>query len=610
MIKEWLITNRDDIFSDKNHTIIRGNGFNFYCFEPLVETFTLHRKKRETYYLLIEGFVLPRRDYKGPHAGLSAGELVIRLYREHGEDFIRYVKGNFVILLVNPDGEFLLFTDHLGLKKFFYYHSPGTGDFFLSNRLEAVSGLVETEVDPVSVAMSAMVHHYIDGRTFLKDIRYTSPASHVHYNVFKRELRFGNYWDCAELMNLEITETAPLDMAGEFKGILGDYLKHLSPSRISVTLTGGLDSRTILAALLDLGVQPHTFTYGHPQSPDAVTARNVAKAVDLKYHCHSVTPTAGWFTRMAEEIVDKGNGITHIHRAHRLQAVKMETQANPDTDMIIGGYMGGECIRNFYYDDLIVSPFVRRWVREPGDKRQLLAETMKNRFIRPEAVDMEHIYEILKNQRFLGGGAEALEDGSAGDTATREFFLTLLLLAGVHHPQDPNLFAHYVKYPVPIYLDIDFLYMIFSSQYNFLQGAGQEEKGGGNVLKRVKGAELYCYFVDAFSPELAAIPFAKRGYYSAREFVKNPTTLLVMKRAKRYWLNRGKGPVNFELGGWIEDFAKWQLRRMEGDDATPRIFDLNRAKQQLNNRPHLKKETYWRPFTDIIWNHMAVKKYM
>lgn len=602
MLKEWIITNRGGISVDNAECFVVNTAFTLYAAESDVVSFKPDGGSGENGFLLIDGYLLPRASCHNLYAHLEPAELVHRLYKEYGDGFIDYIKGSFIIVLVTPGRGFSIFTDRLGLRKVFYYYDEGRGDFIFSNRMQGIAGSVDAKTDVIAVAVESLMHHYIDGMTFLEGIRYSSPASRIVCDESGRKLFFHTYWDCTRLLDTEVTDISPGEMAEEFKTITRNYIDYLKPKTVSVTLTGGLDSRTILAALLNIGVKPHAFTYGHPESVDVTTARDIAGKCDLKYRNHYVQPTAGWFSQLSEEIIDKGDSIIQLHRAHRLAAIRLETEMHPDTDMVLGGYMGGENIRNFYYDGVIVPGFVKSWLHEEGDKHELIRSTLEEKFIKSPSVDTERIYGILTEQPYFNDSTETVK--------MKEFFLNFLLLAGIHHSQDLHLFGHFVKYPVPLYLDIDFLYLIFRSPYNFLYGSDYTGGGYKTYLKRVKGAELYCKFIDAFSPVLAGIPFAKKGYYSAHEYVKDGTALLTAKRMKRYLLNHRETPVNFAMGGWMADYVKWQLNRVGKDTVTAGIFDIEEAKRQLIAAVPPPYEKDWRRYTDIIWTQLAVKQFL
>ncbi len=599
MKKEWYITNIDNNqqINTESSSLIKGKGFFIYTNGQTIYRFRAGEKKVE-WLLIIDGYVLPRHKLRNQYNGKSQEELIERLYKEKGNEFINFIKGNFIIIIGNLQLGFTLYTDHLGTKKVFYYHDSEKNKFILSNRFKYVSDAINTKLNLAGIVVQSLTHHYLGGLTFLEQINYTKPAAMIE---FSRRLNFQQYWDCSELLKLQRNDFSPREMADSFKGIMKDYLDFFNPDKISLTLTGGLDSRTILAALLSLGCKPYTFTYGHANSPDAETAKQISRSCGIKHHNHYDIPTADWFASMSKEITDIGDSITQLHRAHRLWAVKAESGMHPDSQMLIGGYMGGESIRNFYYDGVIISDFTQRWIQENGDKKRLIQEVLSNRFIKSSNVDIDEVYEILSSQTYFDPKKEV---------EMKEFYMTFQLLAGNHHSQDPNLFSHYNPVPLSIYLDIDFLHLIFSSEYNFLA----YNKDSGNKFKkymnRIKGAELYCHFIEAFSPELAKIPFAKQGYYTALEYVKDPTALLVLKRAKRKFFNRSKGPVNFNLGKWIEDYVSRSLSQIEEDCITQSVYDIPRSIKQLNSQIHSDQEKYWRKFTEITWTHLNVKQYM
>lgn len=53
------------------------------------------------------------------------------------------------------------------------------------------------------------------------------------------------------------------------------------PGRVNTALSGGFDSRLIVAGLLAAGVQPRLFVYGEPDSADVAIARTVANAIGI-----------------------------------------------------------------------------------------------------------------------------------------------------------------------------------------------------------------------------------------------------------------------------------------------------------------------------------------
>ena len=67
------------------------------------------------------------------------------------------------------------------------------------------------------------------------------------------------------------------EFAEYWKSIIKQYTDYLKPKALSMTLTGGIDSRMILSAFLNLGIKPNAFTFGNPHSFDGVIAAKLAE---------------------------------------------------------------------------------------------------------------------------------------------------------------------------------------------------------------------------------------------------------------------------------------------------------------------------------------------
>ena len=572
MIKKWVITNKKEISFNDLELLEKNNNFQFYSKNSSISSFPYNN---ENVFILVDGFILPRVDYFDEYSKFKMEELVFKLYKEHNIEFIKYIKGNFVLILIIGE-KFYIFTDRIGVKKFFYFNK--NNEFIFTNQLKLITDNIDTELCAENIAINSLMNHYIDGQTFLRDISYSKPASEVEFN---KDVKFNSYWDCEKLLNLKVKDISFEQFAFEFRTIVKAYIDYLKPKEVSLTLTGGLDNRVTLATLLNIGIKPSAFTYGDPLSADIVFAKKVAKSCNLKYKSYYKEPTPDWFSELADEIIDKGNSIINIHRAHRLDAIKKKVIDFPNTEMVFGGYMGGETIRCFYYDNLIISEFVKRWWNEKGDKNSLIEEILDKNFIKKSNLDLDNILEILKNQRYFGK-----------DIKRNQFFITYLLSAGLHHSQDPNLFNYYIKYPVPIYIDIDFLNLAFNSKYNFLH------KSDHSISDRIKSHGLYCNLISILAPQLLDIPFAKRGFYSTREYLDNSFLILTIKRMIRYYFKK-KYPVNFSLDKWMYEYVKNKLFIREFE-VIYNIHNIDLIREKFNSNTHKKNEAYWQKYTTPI----------
>ncbi len=87
----------------------------------------------------------------------------------------------------------------------------------------------------------------------------------------------------------------PLLEPDDREGWIDTYLEALQGAiavggRVGCALSGGLDSRTLLALLRSMGADPIAITFGRPGHPDLSLAREVATRAGVRHHVHEVPP--------------------------------------------------------------------------------------------------------------------------------------------------------------------------------------------------------------------------------------------------------------------------------------------------------------------------------
>ena len=123
---------------------------------------------------------------------------------------------------------------------------------------------------------------------------------------------------------ISVTEN---EIGEEILSILKEKTKNIDHDEIGLTLTGGFDSRVILAALLHLGIKPVCFTYGNEKNRDIQIAKIICEKLGLTYYnVANIKPTKDWYLNWVKEtiVLDKGNA--HLHRAHRTAAISELTE--------------------------------------------------------------------------------------------------------------------------------------------------------------------------------------------------------------------------------------------------------------------------------------------
>ncbi|MCP4219533.1 MAG: hypothetical protein GY765_33165 [bacterium] len=572
MNEEWILTNRPDYSPGALDTLLEKKETLYGSKES--GSFT---RLDADFAVYIEGYILPVVDFFSRYAHLEPAQLVATLYKKYEMEFTWYIKGCFVLILFIDDRVYV-FNDRMGVRKAFYHTDPA--GFIISNKLENISAHIRTEPDMEHIALRSLMHYYIDGTTFLKDVFYTRGASRLFFGPETNKLEIGAYWECSSLLDGEAETNSYQVVSDRYSELVQMYIDYLKPGKVSVTLTGGLDSRTVLAALLNRGHKPSAFTYGRAQSGDTETAKQIAETCGLEFKNFPYPELSGqWFKELAEDITHRGNSLINIHRAHRLQAMKQADDFFAPDHMLMGGFLGGENIRGIFYDNLILSEYLWQNLQGVEDKKQLVRDILEKSCINTDAVDIDRVLEIVENQKFTSPGEKA------------RFYTLYLLEAQLHHAQDLNLYGQFIKYPVPIFMDFDFLDLLYRSRLDF-----RYINTGSNVLlKGIIGHELNCRMISLLAPQLANIPFLKRGHFSAREYLGNKW-MLMAKRTMRHFMGKGIAP-NFPLGDWMKEYVEMFLAG-EDSELVDGIYDVKKLRESYNSlEEYGKGEAFWQKYT-------------
>ncbi len=127
-------------------------------------------------------------------------------------------------------------------------------------------------------------------RTFFDDVRILRPASHWVFDATGRPIAAERYWDWIHAPEPRRSYLRTVD---EFADVLHRVLDDQATGRLAVPISGGLDSRTTVAALTRPGAPSRaalwSYSYGYaPGSAETRIARQVASARNLPFESRVV----------------------------------------------------------------------------------------------------------------------------------------------------------------------------------------------------------------------------------------------------------------------------------------------------------------------------------
>lgn len=410
------------------------------------------------------------------------------------------------------------------------------------------------------------------------------------FTLFHHNISYQNHFfdfDTEKLLQLSRnpSETGIKQIAKLFTSIIKAKISDYNDNQISLTLTGGMDSRIILAVLLKEGIKPNCLTFGNPNTHDVVFAKHIADSFGLPFHNTSnIKPDKEWYYKWVIETIKNDKGKSHLHRAHRTAAIAEHTEKYKPK-VLFTGHMGGEGLRGLTYNNYFASPFFE-WVNVGKEKPLDAAKKVfHDYFLKTENIDYNQLLQEIQELSWM-----------KHDKETNKLFFLYDLVAKIHHAQDIRLYQSYVPEVVPVYLQKEYLQIIFSSRHNFLS-----KKQG--LLGRLRNPEFYCKLIKEIYPPLLDYPFANG--YTPREYLIGlwyyvPVKLFMDKTQKN------KYSPTFSYGKWYEEFVT-----EHAENISPEIWEIynkDRYMKAFYNNRHQSDEGYWHKFSNPIYFDLVAKQ--
>ncbi len=282
---------------------------------------------------------------RGHHLDDAEASYLVHLYEEENESFPAALNGRFQGLLIDRGrGTAMLFNDRYGMHRVYYHESKDA--FYFAAEAKAILA-VRPElrgVAPRSLGEFVSCGCVLENRTLFKGIHVLPPASAWSFRngsiEGKRSYFHPREWEDQERLD-------PKAYYRELREVFARNLPRYfhSRERIGMSLTGGLDTRMIMAwQRLEAGSLPcYTFGSMFRDNQDVRISRRVASICKQP---HQVI-TAGQeflsnFAPYAERVVYLSDGCLDVGRAPDLYLNEKARQIAP---VRMTGNYGGEILR-------------------------------------------------------------------------------------------------------------------------------------------------------------------------------------------------------------------------------------------------------------------------
>lgn len=274
----------------------------------------------------------------------KGGDWLVHFYEEHGAQFFEKLNGLFSGLLIDRrQRRVFLFNDRYGMERVYWHENPDA--FYFASEAKALLRVLPAlrEFDREGVAQFLGVGCALAGRTLFRDVQLLPGGSRWVFengNIRREKYFSPETWEA--LPKLQGPEYEA-QFRAVFERILPRYYQ--SDSKIGISLTGGLDTRLIMAC------HPHdphretsyTFTGPAGQTLDDRVAARVATACGLEHQLLRLdSDFFSNFGAHADKTVFVTDGCSGITGAHEIYFHK---QARPLASLRLTGNYGSEICR-------------------------------------------------------------------------------------------------------------------------------------------------------------------------------------------------------------------------------------------------------------------------
>ena len=219
----------------------------------------------------------------------SDSEIVVHLYEDYGEDFVRHLNGMFAIVIWDTvRRRLLLVRDRLGIKPL-HYCEIGETLLFGSE----VKALLAHPECPRDMDLSQLQEWRIEARVlcnYVRGIRYLPAGYRLRFEP-ERELAAERYWSIATHFHAPraAVDKSPEDYIRDYGDLLADSVRMqlMSDVPVGLFLSGGIDSSLLAAMAAPYKSDLHCFTVverGTVEAGDVEQARRITDKLKLPFY--------------------------------------------------------------------------------------------------------------------------------------------------------------------------------------------------------------------------------------------------------------------------------------------------------------------------------------
>ena len=436
---------------------------------------------------------------------------------EQTQPNLRALDGHFAILRWR-EGLMECFTDQLGMRTLHIAKVPD--GIAVSTQLDWITQLRgQCEIDFEEFGSHWLTFNQFSYRSLVKGVDRLGPLGHA-------SIEGGSYSITHHEWPLEFGRSSEEELVAILQSLINPQLDNLRS--LTVGLSGGLDSRLLVALLLAAKRPFSLHLFGHPDEPDVKIARRIAAAEHLpQQHYHdSLPPRDECLSRLKTFVVRSGGNSP----ASGFVKQRYYDRIHADQRVLIDGGMA-EIARRQFMNRLL------RLGHRALVSRQRPPLLPYVSYDRASIFNKEAMHDMQR-------GAEVQLDATLRDTWRRdevglENFLDLLVVR--------YRFPNYAGYGQQ-YMDGEIVSYMPFAQPSFVRAAL------ATPVQSKKNGRLFRQLIRRCHPSLTKFPLVKG--YSTYPYSLQPTPALVWMKAKSLVHSPFVDPAPIQILTVLSDFVQ------------------------------------------------------
>ncbi|MEW6380569.1 MAG: asparagine synthase-related protein [bacterium] len=302
---------------------------------------------RDGIYIWLDGEFYNREEISRRHriTAKTDLELLHVLFRQESTfSFLKGIDGIFSAIVYDSlQQKVYLIADRYGLRHL--YWTVYRGCLAWSTEIKAITAIpgFEPKVDHRAMKEFLGIGYMLENRTWFEQIELLPSGTVLAWDIKNGDICSKHrywWWDEIKPMTGKINED---DVARELGRLLVDAVERrcYRGDRVGLTLSGGLDSRALLAAMPDQGNQIHAVTFGRAGCDDVRIAALAAKVKGAVHHNIELNSTNWLMPRLAGIWWTDGQlSLMHMHGIEARSMIRNIFQVNLNGfagDLILGG---------------------------------------------------------------------------------------------------------------------------------------------------------------------------------------------------------------------------------------------------------------------------------